>query len=242
MNNYLQVTTSDEANTWLTQDPSYYSGSGPATKASGFLGLVSNPVLSGTFQIGTETWTFVSVRGTSFEVELSFDALMTAGNMAMACNSDSTQGLEFQASIEGIYEAVLTITAATAGAWGNSIGLVSGSAELEVSGPYLTGGSDASGYPWVISDRMDLVTHSPYALIGFQQGMKIKLIDPLATGPNHNKILTVRTVASLSDWGDTRGIYVQENLVTPDTTSYAFEIIKPVVPLPNMRLYIEQLA
>jgi len=82
---------------------------------------------------------------------------------------------------------------------------------------------ESGGKDWIPSNYTD-TTPDPI-LFGMMYGDKLKLVDPLASGPNHNRVLTItNAVIDVSD----RVIEVFEalNSYATDTTSYEFTITR----------------
>lgn len=112
-----------------------------AVAASGTLTATNAPGLGETFVVDTQTFTVVTTRSGTGEVTRGTGAESFGVNVATAINTDLS-------SVDATSNAgVVTITAATAGAAGNSIVFTEALANVTISptGGYLSGGVDQDG-------------------------------------------------------------------------------------------------
>lgn len=120
----------------------------PAVAASGMVTFSGLPAINDTVTIGAEVYTFKAARGGSGEVTIGADATETGDNFVTALGLDS-------AIVTGVNAAgVVTVTAISAGAAGNSITLAESAANTAVSGANLTGGVDTV-YPTPFQVRLE---------------------------------------------------------------------------------------
>lgn len=111
-----------------------------AEAATGTLTVVTNPDPAETISVAGTVFTFVASGATAGQINIGENANATA--TAIAAAVDALSSVEAEAATN-----VVTITAAVAGAAGNTIALVGNGAKITRSAATLTGGADASGYP-----------------------------------------------------------------------------------------------
>jgi len=128
---------------------------GNGVKASGTLTVTGNFTANDAFTIGDNTYTFVASPSSAYDVDLGATAAESLSNLAAAINGTGTVGTTYAAGTvvntdvtASATATVLTITARTAGAVGNSIVLTEDTdagAVATVSGSgTLTNGSDSN--------------------------------------------------------------------------------------------------
>lgn len=112
-----------------------------AVAATGSVTFSGLPIANETVTIGgTEIYTFKAAAAAPFEVTIGADANATGANLATVIGADSIL-------VTGVNAAgVVTLTAISAGASGNSITLAEAATNTTVSGATLTGGEDVT-YP-----------------------------------------------------------------------------------------------
>jgi hypothetical protein len=124
-----------------------YAGSSAPTvdpvQATGtFVFATGVPTAGQSVHIGTETYTFVTLRAAPFQVTIGGTALLTATAFTAAVNSDSA--LVSAADVSG----TVTVTAKAAGPVGN-YATTSGATDVTAGGATMTGGANAqAGYRW----------------------------------------------------------------------------------------------
>lgn len=125
------------------------TGTTPAVAAKGTVTFSENPADGDTLQIGSTTYKFATSPAAVNDVELQASVTETIANLANVINGES--GIAYEGTVSPNQQVsafvagnVMTLTARTAGAAGNSIALVQTGDFASVSGATLSGGADAS--------------------------------------------------------------------------------------------------
>lgn len=92
---------------------------------------------------------------------------------------------------------------------------------LVIDPAFVPNSPDPNDYEWE-PDVYSVKFIGGMAKVGVGYGDRLFLTDPLASGPNHNAVLTITGSSYFS--GSWRGFEVLETLTTPDTTDYEFRI------------------
>lgn len=124
-------------------------GTTPAVAATGTVTFAKNPTDGNTLKIGNTTYIFKASPAAENDVAIKGTVYETAQNLAGVINGDSGEAyagtispsLEVSAEIEA---GVMTLTARTAGAAGNSLTLEQAGDSVRVSDVTLSGGVDSS--------------------------------------------------------------------------------------------------
>ena len=112
----------------------------PATAATGTLRVVTNPAAGETIAVAGTVFEFVAASPTGNQILIAANATATAGAIRTAVNALADVDAAGATN-------VITITAAVAGVAGNAITIVNNGTKITRSGPTLTGGTEATGYP-----------------------------------------------------------------------------------------------
>lgn len=130
-----------EATDFIAGDrPAAYPAPAAAVAATGTLTVVTNPAATETIAVAGTVFTFVASGAVGNQINIGANAGETATAIAAAVTALALVNAVAAGS-------VVTVTAATAGVAGNTIALVNNGAKITRSGPTLTGGAAASGYP-----------------------------------------------------------------------------------------------
>jgi hypothetical protein len=122
------------------------SGTGSSgTAASGTVTYSANPTNGQTLILDGVTWTFVTSGATGNETNLGGSLAATLTQLQLDLTASGNANI--QLANYAVTATVLTITYKTVGAAGNTYSLGAGSSGGTVSGPTLTGGSNASTTP-----------------------------------------------------------------------------------------------
>ena len=120
--------------------PSNFLNYTPATAATGTLRVVTNPAAGETIAVAGTVFEFVAASPTGNQILVAANAQATAGAIRTAVNA--LAAVDAAGATNNI-----VITAAVAGVAGNAIAIVGNGAKITRSGPTLTGGTEATGYP-----------------------------------------------------------------------------------------------
>lgn len=120
--------------------PSNFPNYTPATAATGTLRVATNPAAGETIAVAGTVFEFVAANPTGNQILIAANAAATAGAIRTAVNALADVNAAGATN-------VIEITAAVAGVAGNAIAIVNNGAKITRSGPRLTGGTEATGYP-----------------------------------------------------------------------------------------------